>query len=145
MKSNVSIRTIALFLQQLISGAIALANAVLTNPTITGGVSSAKPLEVVLTADGAVTIQESIVSIKKTSAAALTLAAPTTAQDGTVITFLGVTAYAHVITFTGGAYVTGTSSTKTTATFPAYEGGTLRVIAKNGHWYQSGLTAVTLA
>ncbi len=55
-----------------------------------------------VSADGAIPIKTGVAAITKDSAAALTIAAPTTAQDGTVISIVSSTAYAHVVTFTGG-------------------------------------------
>jgi hypothetical protein len=99
----------------------------------------------VLTADGAVPIKSGVVEIAKTSAAALTIAAPTTAQNGTVITILNSTAYAHVVTFTGSTLNNGTSAAKTTITFPTYVGGSFRIISDGGKWYLNGLTAATVS
>ncbi|MEN6567194.1 MAG: hypothetical protein ABFC57_12940 [Veillonellales bacterium] len=95
--------------------------------------------------DGAIAISPGIAELAKTSAAVMTIAAPTTAQDGTIITILNSTAYAHVVTFTGGTLVNGTSAAKTTATFPANVGGSIRIIARGGKWYLNGYTSVTLA
>lgn len=98
-----------------------------------------------VSADGAIPIETGVTAITKGSAAALTIAAPTTAQDGTVISIVSSTAYAHVVTFTGGTLVNGTYAAKTTATYAAYVGAGIRIIAYNGKWYLSGNQNVTLS
>jgi hypothetical protein len=98
-----------------------------------------------LTADGAIPIKSGVVEIAKASAAALTIAAPTTAQNGTIMLVVNSTAYAHVVTFTGSTLYNGTSTAKTTATFPAYVGGGLRLLALGGKWYAHGYINVTIA
>jgi hypothetical protein len=99
----------------------------------------------VYSASGAITIAEGVVAITATSAAAMTIAAPTSAQNGTILTVLSTTNFAHTITFTGSTFMNGTSAAKTTATFTAYAGASVRFIAYEGKWYQSGLTAVTIS
>lgn len=98
-----------------------------------------------MSANGAIPIQSGVTAITKGSAAALTIAAPTTAQNGTLLSIVSTTAYAHVITFTGGTLNNGTSAAKTTVTFPAYVGGGIRVIAYGGKWYLSGNQNTTLS
>ena len=97
------------------------------------------------TADGAITITPGVVDLAKTSAAAMTIAAPTTAQNGTIMLLINSTAYAHVVTFTGSTLNNGTSAAKITATFPAYVGGALRLLAYGGKWYAHGYINVTIA
>ena len=109
------------------------------------GTSLLKSTCQVLSADGAIPIQSGVAAITKASAAALTIAAPTTAQNGTLLSIISTTAYAHVITFTGGTLNNGTSTAKTTVTLPAYVGGGIRIIAYNGKWYLSGNQNATLA
>lgn len=57
--------------------------------------------ETLYAADGAITIQSGTAVITKASAAAMTLAAPTSAQKGTTLTIVAGTAFAHVVTATG--------------------------------------------
>jgi len=120
-----------------------LTNKTLTSPTIVGGTSTAIPVGTVYSADGAIAISEGIAVLTKTSAAAMTLAAPTTGQNGTIITILSRTAFAHVVTCTGATFLNGTATALTTLTFAAYAGASIRLIADNGKWCQSGNTAVT--
>lgn len=71
--------------------------------------------------------------LNKGSAAALTLAAPTTVtDDGLVITITSNTAFAHVLTATGLLQV-GTVKTDV-ATFPAFAGGSLTLMAYGAKW-----------
>ena len=116
---------------------------VITNATITGGTDASKSPVTLASADGAITISPGVVAITKGSAAALTIAAPSTAQNGTIMTIISSTAFAHVVTFTGSTYVNGASSAFNTITFAAYAGSTVRVIAYDGKWYQSGYSNVT--
>jgi len=122
-----------------------LTGATITNATIVGGISTATAVCTPHNTAGAIDLSEGVVVITATSAINLTVAAPTTSQNGTIITVMSATNYAHTVTFTGGTFFNGTSSAKTTATFAAYKGATLRFVAYGGGWYQSGLTAVTMS
>lgn len=128
-----------------LTGTETLTNKTLTSPTINGGTSTALSVCTPISAAGAIAIEDGVKVITASSAIALTLAAPTTAQNGTIITIMSSTAYAHTITFTGGTLVNGTTGTHTTGTCAAYVGATLRVIAYNGQWYQSGISGVTIS
>ena len=97
------------------------------------------------TADGAIAISNGIKTIGKGSAAAMTVAAPTAAQEGTVMRIIAKTAYAHVITFTGKTLDDGTSATKLKATTAAYVGSGITVVAINLRWVLVSNTAATLA
>lgn len=97
------------------------------------------------TADGAITIANGIALIGKTSAAAMTLAAPTAAQEGTVIRIIAKNNYAHVVTFTGNILDDGTSAAKLKATTAAYAGSGITVVAVNLRWVLVSNTAATLA
>lgn len=128
-----------------LTGTETLTNKTLTSPTINGGTSTAKAVCSLFSAAGAIDITDGVKVITAGSAVAMTLAAPTTAQNGTIITIMSATAYAHTITFTGGILVNGTTGTHTTGTCAAYVGATIRVIAYNGQWYQSGISGVTIS
>ena len=71
------------------------------------------------------------------------LAAPSS-QDGTTITITSTTAFAHVITVTGGMW-DGTATTNTTATFPVVQGGAITLIAFGTDWYVLNLQGVVCA
>lgn len=128
-----------------LTGTQTLTNKTLTSPVITGGTSTAKDIVTAVTADGAIAIATGTVSINKTSAAAMTLAAPTAAQAGTIITITSTTAYAHVVTFTGSTLLDGTATPKITATLAAHAGSTVQIVANNLKWNLISNTAATLA
>lgn len=95
--------------------------------------------------DGAITIASGVVTLSKGSAAAITIAAPSAAQDGTVIRVVSKSAYAHVVTFTGNTLLDGTSAAKLKATLAAYAGSGLSFVAVGQKWNLLGNTAATLA
>ena len=97
-------------------------------------------------ASGAVTIADGTVVITKTgSLAALTLAAPTVAQNGTIIRITSATAFAHTVTATGLFDDGVTGGSKTTATFAAFAGASMAIMAYGGKWHTLSLKAVTVA
>lgn len=81
---------------------------------------------------------------KATALSSTTLAAPTKAQNGLKLTFTSQTAAAHVITATSlwGDGVSG--SPHTTATWAAYIGASLTVVADNGIWNVVSAVGVTI-
>lgn len=105
------------------------------------------PSPVLATADGAIALPtlggSKTVLITKNSAAALTLASPDGVPDGTVLTVLSTSAFAHTVTqasigFNGGG---GASDV---ATFGAAIGNSITVVAYGGVWFVQNLTGVTL-
>ncbi len=72
--------------------------------------------------------------ITKATAAAITLVAPSKAQDGLTLVFTSLTAAAHVITATTLLADAVTGSPHTTATFAAFIGASLTLQAQNGLW-----------
>ena len=123
------------------NGTQTLTNKTLTSPTLTG--AKVTPNVETITGNGAITIQSGTVLLTKGSAAAITLAAPSS-QDGTIITITSTTAFAHVVTVTGGMW-DGTATTNTTATFPAVQGGAITLIAFGTDWYVLNLQGVVCA
>lgn len=101
----------------------------------------------VASADGAITIPDrgsKTVFITKGSAAALTLAAPSTAQNGVKITFASTTAYAHTVTAaTIGFNDLGTSGD--VGTFGAAKGNGFTCEAYAGDWFVTSNINVTFA
>lgn len=97
-----------------------------------------------ITGDGAITIQNAYVVLSKGSAAAITLAAPTSGtHDGIVIEVISLTAFAHVITSgVDGFNAKGSSGT---LTFGGAVGDSVRLRANGGHWYVVGKVNVTPA
>ena len=99
---------------------------------------------VVAAADGAISIQNSTVVITKGTAAAMTLATPTTAQNGTVITITSSTAAAHTVT----AATIGFNALNTSGdvgTFGGAIGDGMIVVAYGGEWLVLNNINVTLA
>lgn len=120
-----------------------LTSPVITGATITGGTVQA--VETVITGDGAITIAPGVVTLTKGSAAAITLAAPTAGQAGTIITITNGSAFAHVITATGLLQDGITGGAKNTATFGAFVGATITLIASQLKWNVKSLNVVTVA
>lgn len=94
--------------------------------------------------DGAITAKTGTVAITKTSAAALTIAAPTaTTDDGKTLTVFAATGFAHTVTFgTVGFNSSGTA--QDVATFAAHKGNSITLKAYQGVWYAINLQGVTL-
>lgn len=95
-----------------------------------------------LSASGAVTVSSGTYVITKAGVAALTLAAPTAGvQDGTIINISSTTTNAHTLTATG-LLQTGVAGVDL-ATFAAFGGAGLTLMAYNGKWvvlYSVGIT-----
>ncbi len=90
-------------------------------------------------------VQPQMFTLWKGSALAITLVAPSKAQDGLRITFTSASAFIHVITATSLLASGGTSSPYTTATFTnSKAGGTLVLIAQNGLWNVEAASVVAL-
>lgn len=89
-------------------------------------------------------VAHTYVVTKTGSAGAFTLSAPTaTTDDGLTITVTSNTAYAHAITATG-LLQTGTASVNS-ATFAAYAGASITLMAYQGKWNVLNSNAVTFA
>jgi hypothetical protein len=87
--------------------------------------------DVAYAANGAIAIRHGVHAITKSSAAAMTLAPPTAADDGIEVTITARTAFAHTVTITEGLGGKGTNFD--TLTFAAV-GDTIRLLADNQHW-----------
>lgn len=97
-------------------------------------------------ASGAITVAPGVVVITKTgSLAALTLAAPTAAQNGLILRVTSATAFAHTVTATSLIDDGVTGGSKTTATFAAFAGASMELMAYEGKWHTLSLKAVTVA
>jgi uncharacterized membrane protein YjjP (DUF1212 family) len=88
-------------------------------------------------ASGALPLVPGSYFITKAGVAALTLAAPIAGstgagQDGSQLCIYSTTAYAHTLT-TSGLLQTGSASVNT-ATFAAFAGASLTLVAYNGKW-----------
>jgi len=97
------------------------------------------------TADGAITLTSGLHTIAKTSAAAMTVAAPSS-QNGTRLSIISNTDFAHVITFTGSTLLDGTTGANLTVTMTAFKGSAITVIAVGTNWLlesSSNVTSIT--
>lgn len=83
-------------------------------------------------------------AINKATAAAITLVAPSKAQDGCTIVFTSNTAAAHVITATALIGDGASGSPEDTATFAAFIGASLTLQAQNGIWNVISSTGITV-
>ena len=81
--------------------------------------------------------------LTKATAAAITLGAPSKAQDGLRITFLSATAAAHTVTYATGFY--GDAGSSDIATFAAKVGASMTLEANGGAWGVIALGNVTIA
>lgn len=91
-----------------------------------------------ITADGAIEILNRRYVITKAGVAALTLAAPSAPQEGTKIEIINGTANAHVITATNLLDDGVTGGAKDTATFAAFVGSSIVLLAYNLKWVVLG-------
>lgn len=97
------------------------------------------------TADGAIALTPGVHLIAKTSAAAMTIAAPASI-DGAELTIIANTDFAHVITFTGSTLLDGTTGANLTVTLTAFKGSAITVVAAGTKWLlksSSNVTSIT--
>jgi hypothetical protein len=83
--------------------------------------------------------------LTKGSAGAYTLAAPTSAEEGNVIKVIAGTAAAHTITATSLIDDGVTGGSKTTATFAAFIGASIELMAYNLKWVVISKNVVTIS
>lgn len=101
--------------------------------------------QTVFSADGAITVKSGYAHITKGSAAALTLAAPTSGDDdGKRLVILSETAFAHTVTQTTPGF-NNAGAAGDVATFGAAAGNSIAVVARGGKWWVENLQGVTLA
>lgn len=102
--------------------------------------------QVIYSSSGAISIVTQTGIITKTgSLAAMTLAAPTTAQNGTKLRITSTTAFAHTITATSLINDGVTGVPHTTATFAAFAGASIELEAYAGLWQLISKNAVTIS
>jgi len=94
-------------------------------------------------ADGAIATAAGIAVLTKGSAGAYTLAAPTT--DGDRLCVTSATAFAHVVTATDLIHDGVTGGAKDTATFGAFAGASMDLVAYDGKWHVVAKNVVTIA
>jgi hypothetical protein len=114
-------------------------------PTETAQIPPHDPTLISVGADATIDspVDNSTYIITKATAAAITLNAPSKAQDGLILTFLSATAQAHTVTYTAGFY--GDTTSSDVATFAAKVGASMTIIARGGTWGVYALANVTLA
>jgi hypothetical protein len=95
--------------------------------------------------DGAINPLTNTAKLTKGSAGAYTLAAPTIAQEGHILTIVSDSAYAHVVTATGLINDGVTGGAKNTATFAAFAGASIMLQAINQKWAVLNKNVVTVA
>lgn len=95
--------------------------------------------------DGAITIAPRIAKITKGSAAALTLADPSAAQEGTQMIITAQTAFAHTVDNSAGSGFNAGGAASDIATFGGAIGDTFHIAAINTKWNVISLRNVTLA
>lgn len=113
-----------------------------TAPVLTAAVLT--PKVTVLTVDGAIPKVSGVYILEKGTAAAMSVAAPSS-QDGTRISILSNTNAAHVITFTGTTLLDGTTGANSTATFTAFKGASVTVVARGAFWLVESFNQCTIA
>ena len=117
--------------------------------TLTGALVAdtytASPVVTTASANGALTIADGVVKVTKAGVCAMTLAAPTAAQEGTIMRIVSNTANAHTLTATGLLDDGVTGGSKNVATFAAFAGASITLVAINLKWSVLALNAVTVA
>ena len=107
------------------------------DPTVGAGrdpLSTIKQKVTTLDDDGAITIESGVVVLTKGSAAAMTIAAPSAAQDGTTITIVAGSSFAHVITGTNLFWAGETGGPFNKITTAAFKGSSATIVAVGGLW-----------
>lgn len=109
------------------------------------GAVTALQTQALAAANGAVTISPGTVVFTKAGVAAMTLAAPSVAQNGTRITFTSATDNAHTVTATGLIHDGITGGAKNLATFAAFAGASLTLEAYAEKWHVISLNACVIS
>lgn len=103
----------------------------------------ATPAIMTISADGVIPLKPGLLKITKGSAGAYTLPVPTGLPDGTELEVRSTTAFAHVVTVTGG--FGGTGATRDVATFLAEVGAGFLAVVVGSLWHQRSGIGVTVA
>jgi hypothetical protein len=109
-------------------------------PTITGAAISQSV--VTLSSSGTLTPSSGVKVVTTGSAATYAVA---TATEGTEMTIISNSDFAHVFTFTGSTLLDGTTGANSTATFAAFKGASITVISTGSTWLTKSIVAVTPA
>ncbi len=134
------------------TGIATLTNKTLTSPTIntptiaTPTITGATIIPAVtnMAVDAAITIAPGIVTFSKAGVLAATLAAPTAGQAGTRITIISLTDNAHTVTCPTNTLNDGTTGINELATFAAFAGATMTVVAIGVLWYVESFSGVVI-
>ena len=123
-------------------------NTDLPNPPIGGFVlAPQQPHRITLGADTTLSAtditQNTTYVITKATAAAITLGAPSKAQDGLQVTFRSATAAAHTVTYAAG--ILGDAGSSDIGTFAAKVGAMVVLEANAGTWGAVSLSSVAFA
>lgn len=94
--------------------------------------------------NGALALTQGVATLTKAGVAAMTLAAPTVAQEGLILRVVSQTANAHTITATGLIDDGVIGGSKTTATFAAYAGASIELMASGLKWAVISKNVVTI-
>ena len=95
--------------------------------------------------NGALALIPGTATLTKAGVAAMTLAAPTVAQEGLILNVVSQTANAHTITATALLDDGVTGGAKTTATFAAFAGASITLMASNLKWAVLSKNVVTIS
>lgn len=93
----------------------------------------------------AVPVRDTMVVLDKAGVAVMTLAAPAADQDGMILYVTSTTAQAHTITATSLLADGASGSPHTTATFAAYKGAGLVLVALQGLWQVRSNVGITIS
>ena len=111
---------------------------------ITGNVTGALIAPVAAApADAGIALTMGFVFITKSTAAALTLAAPAVADNGKQLSIISTTAAAHTVTQASAGF-NGAGASGDVATFGAAIGNSITLVAYDQKWWVINLTGVTL-
>lgn len=96
-------------------------------------------------ADGAITQRSGVVVITKGTAAALTLADPSTADNFKRLVIISATAAAHTVSNAAGSGLNAGGAASDVATYGSAIGNAMELVAYGGKWLVVSLRNVTLA
>lgn len=119
----------------------------LTNKTFTAPIITSATIKQSVTdysVDGAIAITSGIVTFSKAGVFAGTLAAPVAGDAGTRITMISLTDNAHTVTFPTNKLNDGTTGINELATYAAFAGATMTVVALGTSWYVESFSAVVI-
>lgn len=96
------------------------------------------------TAAGAINPSYDVIELAGEGAIAMTISAPNSYQEGTILHIVATTAQAHTVTFPTVGF-NGAGAAGDVATFGGAKGDSMQIVALDGVWYTLSLRNVTLA